>query len=342
MQESSPSAQEWSALYHAAIDFRKTEPWNWLSDTDLFGVQNPVDGNLGYCCIMGELKEMLGLVVYLGTEGLAGYFKTQSEREPSDVTNFLHEQNCLTLTFEGRKYLRAPDLRVIRDLGLKFRGRQDWPLFRSYRPGYMPWYLTREEVLYLTAIIPQAIEMALRVKGDGGLLVPPRKDRYLLRIPEKTGETLAWRDEWRTPPPVEKKEPAILRLDELRLQRIKKTVSRRQGIWEIDQFYSPAVIDDGGRPYFPHVFLWVDHDSGLALHVRVAEMPDYASDFQEHFMALVEKINVLPDEILLQHDEPLELAEPIASRLGIRVTRVKELPALQKVRTGLFSYFNNK
>jgi len=342
MQESSPSIEEWRALYETAMDFRKTEPWNWLSDTDLFGVQNPADGTLGYCCIMGELKEMLGLVVYLGTEGLAGYFRTQSESQSSDAVNFLHHQNCLTLTFEGRKYLRAPDLKVIRDLGLKFRGGQDWPLFRNYRPGYMPWYLTREEVLYLTALIPQAIEMALRVKEDKNLLVSPQKDRYLVRISEWTGETSAWRDEWLTPPPLEKKEQDVPPVDEVHLQRIKKTVSRRQGIWEIDQFYSPGVIDGGRRPYFPYVFLWVDHDSGFVLHVRVAELSDYQSDFQEQFMSLAEKIKILPNEILFHHEEPLKLVEPIALRLGIKLTQVKELPALEKARASLFSFFKDR
>ncbi len=342
MQEPLPSIEEWRALYEAAMDFRKTEPWTWLSDSDLFAVQNPADGTLGYCCIMGELKEMLGLVVYLGAEGLAGYFKTQSEREPSDVTNFLHEQNCLALTFESRKYLRAPDLKVIRDLGLKFRGSQDWPLFRNYRPGYMPWYLTREEILYLTVLIPQAIETALRIKKNKDLLVASGKDQYLIRVPESTGDMLKWRDEWRAPPPLGKKEQKVPTADELRLQRIKKTVSRRQGIWEIDQFYSPAVIDDGGRPYFPYVFLWVDHDSGLVLHVRVAEMSDYRSDFQEQFMTLVEKIKIVPEEILFQHDEPLKWVEPIASRLGIKLTRIEKLPALEKARASLFSFFKDR
>ena len=83
MQEPAPTLQEWRNLYQAAIEFKKIECWNWLSDTDLFGVQNPANGITGYCCIMGEMKEMLGLVVYLGTEGLAGYLKIQSEENSS-------------------------------------------------------------------------------------------------------------------------------------------------------------------------------------------------------------------------------------------------------------------
>ena len=45
---------------------------------------------------------------------------------------------AIMLSFEDRDALQEEDLAVIRGLGLSFRGRQAWPLFRSYRPGYLP------------------------------------------------------------------------------------------------------------------------------------------------------------------------------------------------------------
>ena len=301
MQESAPTPEEWKNLYQAAIELKKIECWKWLSDTDLFGVQDPASGIIGYCCIMGELKEVLGLVVYQGTEGLAGYLKIQSGKNTPDPIDFLLLQRCLTITFEGRKYLQEPDLKIVKSLGLKFRGQQDWPLFRNYQPGYLPWYLNREEALYLTALIPQVMEVALRIRENPDLLASPRKNSYLVRVPERVGETLAWKEAWLEPPPVEKKEQDVPRVDELRLQRIKKTVSRRQGVWEIDQFYSPSVVNEGGRPYFPYVFLWVDHDTGLVLNVRVAELSNYQADFQEQLVGLLgEAQSCIPDEIWRQ------------------------------------------
>jgi hypothetical protein len=339
MQESTPTLQEWRNLYQAAIEFKRIECWNWLSDTNLFGVQNPANGIIGYCCIMGELKEMLGLVVYLGTEGLTGYLKIQSEGDTPDPIDFLHLQRCLTVTFESRKYLREPDLKIVKSLGLKFRGQQDWPLFRNYQPGYLPWYLNREEVLYFTALIPQVMEVALRIKEKTDLLTSSRKNSYLVRIPERVGEALAWKEEWLDPPPVEKTGQDVPPVDELRLQRIKRNVSRRQGVWEIDQFYSPSVVNEGGRPYFPYVFLWVDHDTGLVLNVRVAGLSNYQVDFQDQLMGLVEKLKIIPNEIWFGNEQPLKLSEPIASTLGIKLTRVNRLPALEKAKKHLFSFF---
>ncbi len=339
MSDSKPSLQEWRDLYQLAMEFKKIECWTWMSDTDLFGVQNPANGITGYCCIMGALGEAFGLNVYLGSEGLAGYWKTQTEHDSTDAIDFLHFQKCLTLTFEDRKYLREPDLEVIKALGLKFRGRQEWPLFRNYEPGCFPWYLTHDEGVYLKVLLPQVIEVALRRREKKDLLVPPQKNRYLVRIPERTGQSITWKEDWLEPAPIEKVKWEIPSVDELHLQRIKRIISRHEGIWEIDQFYSPGPIDEGGRPYFPHVFLWVDHDSDLVLNVRVAERSHYQSDFQDQLIGLLEKAKFPPNEIWFQNEEPLRLSEPIAPRLGIQMKLVNRLPALEKARSHLYSFF---
>ncbi len=78
MKIPSCSLPVWKNLYDAALAFRDIEPWEWMSDTDVFGVQNPEDGEIGYCCVLGELGEVLGLVVYLGTEGLEQHRNIQS------------------------------------------------------------------------------------------------------------------------------------------------------------------------------------------------------------------------------------------------------------------------
>src|SRR5262245_61780771 len=176
INDPSPSQPDWQALYPAAVAFRDLAPWEWMYDSDLFGVQNPASGEIGYCCVMGNLGEHYALGVYLGSEGLAGYRKIESgELYPPNATALLHYQRCLMASFEDREYLDRQDLSVIKALGLKFRGRSAWPLFRSYRPDYHPWFVTADEARFLSVALEQATNVARHFGEDANLLTPPRE-----------------------------------------------------------------------------------------------------------------------------------------------------------------------
>ncbi|MBM4295731.1 MAG: hypothetical protein FJ126_12625, partial [Deltaproteobacteria bacterium] len=98
-----PPSPVWRELYAAAVNINKLAPWEWMYDADIFGVQNPVNGEIAYCCILGGLGEVFGLVAYLGTEGLESYYKLSEQREP--VFELFCHQKCLSITFDRRESL---------------------------------------------------------------------------------------------------------------------------------------------------------------------------------------------------------------------------------------------
>jgi hypothetical protein len=339
MEKLSPAIQEWRDLYYAATEFKKIESWDWMLDSDIFGVQNPVNGEIGYCCILGKLGEVFALVVYLGTDGLEGYLKTQSgEILPGNI-EAIYIQKCLMASFEDRKYIEKPDLEVIKRLGLKFRGKNAWPLFRNYQPGYRPWYLTKEEAKYLTLALQQAIEISLRFKKDKNLLTPPEKNHYLVRVPIREGKVLKWKDKWLKPLPSKKVEAITKPIDEVRLERIKKRASPGKGIWEVDFFYAPTPVKEGKRPFYPYLFLCVDHHSGFILSNYIARPWDYISDFQEQFLNSLENIKFIPREILVRKEEVSKLLTPISSRLKIKLKLIKRLKEVERVQAGMSKFF---
>ena len=181
MNDKPPSIQEWKDLYEAAIQFKKMKCWDWMWDTNIFGVQNPVTGEIGYCCIMGGAGEHFALAVYQGSEGLYGYLTLQSGEKPS-LQDILSLQKLLMASFEDRNLLQKEDIQLTKKIDLKFSGPNSWPLFRSYQPGYHPWHLTGEEARYLTLCLWQAIDVSLRFKGDPEKLTPAMGNRYLVRV----------------------------------------------------------------------------------------------------------------------------------------------------------------
>lgn len=150
---------------------------------------------------------------------------------------------------------------------------------------------------------------------------------------------MRWRDEWLEPQPLEKAEVIAEPIDEACLEKIRGMASRRQGIWEGDVFYFMGAVNEGERPYYPHVILWVDHYSGLVLSSGLAKPTEWMSEFPRQFLESTKNSKSLPQEILVKKEETFKLLEPIASGLGIKLRNVERLPALEEAQAGMFEFF---
>jgi len=339
MNDKPPSIQEWKDLYEAAIQFKKTKCWNWMWDTDLFGVQNPVTGEIGYCCVMGGAGEHFALAVYQGSEGLNGYLALQSGENYPSLEDILSLQKLLMASFEDRDILQKEDIQLIKKFDLKFSGYKSWPLFRSYKPGCHPWYLTGEEARYLTLCLWQAIDVSLRFKDDSEMLTPPTENHYLIRVPKKDETSLSWRDEWIEPLPLKKAEIFVEPIDADRLEEIKDRIPNSQGVWEVDFFYYPTPVKEKGeRPFYPYITLWVEHHSGFILSQYLAKPAECISEFPGQFLKLAENYKTLPQEILVKKEETFNLLEPITSELGIKLRRVKRLRMLEDAQASMSKF----
>jgi len=342
MKETAPTKTDWQALYQAALEFKEIEAWTWMYDSDVFGVQDPASGEIGYCCIMGSLGEMFALALYLGSEGLESYMRVASEPplDPSEAFEELMLQKCLMASFANREELTKEDRQVIKRLGLKFRGRNAWPLFRSYRPAYHPWYITADEARFLTLALQQAKEVCLRFKEDPALFDPPNDELWFVRVPEETKEGLSWRDAWLEPALLEEEELPDVPVDELRLARLKKAAQPMEAIWEMDFFLAPSAVQDnkGERPHYPYLTMIVDHGSGFIFGTDLASPEAYLAEFPWRFITLAERLKKLPTELWVKREDTYDLLEPLTSRLGVELYLVDDLESLEDARTALWRF----
>lgn len=337
-REPSPSLEEWRALYDQALRFREIEPWGWMEDSDLFGVQDLESGRIGYCCVMGAAGEHYALAVYRGSEGLEGYREMARRGPTGDPLEILMLQDCLMASFEDRDQITKADHEIIRQLGHRFRGRGVWPLFRSYRPGYEPWYLTGGEARFLTVALDQAIDVALRFREDETLLSPERRGQYLVRVPEEDGRR--WRDTWQTPERPRREEVVPPPVDESRLQAIRARAKRVRAVWEVDFFWVPGRIrgTDGQPDWYPQAFLCVDQQVGVPLGMELLPPDEVVPRFAASFLQVVEHQEMVPVEVHVRRREAQALLAPVAAPLGIRLKVVTRLRALDELRASLAAY----
>ncbi len=338
-----PTITCWEKLYDAAVQFKKTSCWEWMGDRDIFGVQDPISGEIGYCVVLGSMGEVFALAVYRGTAGLEGITKIHTGMVELELEESMQVQNCLIASFEDREDIQEKDREIIKKLGLEFRGRKEWPLFRSLIPGYVPWFLNREEARFLTVALQQAHAVALRAKDNAELLTPPDADQYFVRLAEKKGRKITWSDCFIKPQVIDAPDfPVAYNMDELRLKRIKKAASLRGTILEVDFFYAPYPVQErkGQRPYFPYLCLWVDRKNGLVLQHSLTKHEELTAIFCGNFLSLIEDLKVIPSSVMVRREEALEMLSPLAHALGIEIKMVRRLKMMEEVRENMFAYFS--
>jgi hypothetical protein len=340
-QQDQPCEATWRRLYEAAVAFKEAACWNWMSDWDIFGVKNPITGETGYCCILGAAGELLGMAVYRGTPGLEVYLKFLSRKTGPRDPDFLFIHRCLTADFNDRDELDKADRDVIRSLGLKFRGRNAWPQFRSYLPGHFPCYLTEAEARFLALALEQGLNVCQRFRNNPSLLSSGRRGAYLVRTArEKEGE-LTWEEEWLEPEPFEEQGLCFEPLDEAKLARIKNTLSPADQIWEGDFFHLNSPVKEEGRPFYPRVFVWADVSSGLLLSQDMKHPDDPMTTLRDSLIQVVEKSGMFPCQIRVRRQEAYEVLSPLAASLKIELVKARALRSIDQFRHMLSDYFDS-
>jgi hypothetical protein len=65
-----PDAEEFKILCKLARYIQQQTPWEFMEEKDVFGVQDPDTGDLGFVSVMGALGEYTAIAVYRGVEAV--------------------------------------------------------------------------------------------------------------------------------------------------------------------------------------------------------------------------------------------------------------------------------
>jgi hypothetical protein len=336
-----PSLEEARQLYEVAGRMKELAPWTWMDESEIFGVQHPETGELGFVSIMGMAGEHFAVALYQGAEGLYGFVDMASGDAIADPQRLL-EIPELQASFEDRDVLDKQDREVIKKLGLKFRGAHAWPMFRSYRPGFMPWFVTAEEARFLTLALAQVLEVAPRVKDDPEILDgsdDEDDERFLVRVPQPSGDGLDWEDRMmRVPRPVPERIPVVLDVEVI--EQLKQLPHRNLEL-EIDLFGMPTPIGEKGeRPHLPYLLMLADGRSGLIIGFEMMIVENSLAEMQGQIpMKLAERLaqaGVVPGEIRVRSESLLELLNPLAKTLTIKLRQADFLPMIDAAMDSMF------
>lgn len=337
IDDSSPTQSDWSKLYAVAMQIKKLAPWEWMSEEQIFGVQDPETEEIGFVSVMGQLGEHYSIAVYQGSKGLYGLDNFQMlgpQAQAEDLLAIPH----LQASFEDRGELTKQDRNVIKELGLKFRGRNEWPLFRSYRPGYFPWYLNAQEARFLSSVLEQVLEMLPRIEHEPTMLDPEDLDdemRFLVRTPTEDAGKLTWQEHFITVPPPES-EAIPIAINTADLEALKRLKSGGMQL-EVDLFVIPAQIDSkGSRPSLLYMLLVVERESGMVLgHDLLTADPTLSvmyGQVPQAFIEILSNYETVPSVVWARSELVYQLLSILGQELGFQTQYSAELPALDEAR----------
>jgi len=316
-ERKSPTMNEWKALYQAAEEFKKVAPWQWLWDADLICVKNPEDGITGYCSIMGRGGEHLALGVYLGDNGIRGFYDMLEGAENIPGHEIVHLQDCIICSFDDREFVEKDDMKIIKELGLKYRGKNEWPVFRRFEPGYYPWYISSEECRFLTVALQQALIIAIGIK-KGTVVIDAENGVTVMRSINKDTE------EWESSN-MELFVPAVsiapTKIDnDILIKKLSKLQKHRNTAIEVGITYMPTPVrDNEDRPYFPKLFIAADANAGAILKCEVFRNIDdngatIINKLTEMFME-----SGLPSSIYLKNDKETAIIGDLCDKIGVNI-----------------------
>jgi hypothetical protein len=246
----------------------------------------------------------------------------------------------LQASFEDRAEISNRDYAVMKALGLKFRGRQAWPQFRNYAPGWEPWYLNSAEAAFLQLALEQLLIVAPRFAKDPAYLPEFPGETLLFRVPGNAVDgNVVWHDEIRPiPEPVSM--PLTPKVDRALLNYI-NSCPRVSNTFDVGlmMLLGASVGDRGQRGFFPFNLMVVESQSGFIVGAKMLApeptLTEMWSGVPQAFLEILSQHDIVPETIYTDSPKVYETLQGVAAKLNFEVILTPDVPALREAMAAL-------
>lgn len=144
------------ALFKAAAQFYRSEPWVILSNNDLLSIKLPTQNAPYYICVMGQGGVEYGLVVFKKWQDVEEFYASNDPDEPV-IPNTGHA----VLNFEEIYYVPFDDLDNIENFGWEVAGEKAYPVPIVIFPDFSVERPPKDDILFYEAAL-QAIAVFIQ------------------------------------------------------------------------------------------------------------------------------------------------------------------------------------
>lgn len=318
------------------------EPWNVVCESDLFGIRDEQTGALHVVSVGGNAGQTgFSLQCHMPPEGIIFWQNAFRGIDPGEMPPGLTEIRLLECQFKEATDSLKGDLSVYRRHRRKKTPPNLVPCFRSYRPGFYPWFQDAREVekmirvfrlffRFYTEIYPRKSEFYQWNNPFGEM---PGIPVFYLDDNGRSEEAGDWKVKMEVLPseclsplkPRPEDDPHRSDFEEMPV--IGET-------WEIGTFYMPTPVFQGERPYYPKSAVSLkltDHESRCPCDPIIYGGND--SDtvvIRQSFRELVKHCQYLPERIRVDCETTYSALETYSDAFGIELIlgRLELMPLL--------------
>lgn len=309
--------EQWQSLFKITDQIKNSAPWKQFSSNEIITIYKEGAEEPTFYSILGEKNDHCGVSIYFGYQALAGFLQLMQFGSEIPFSAFIAYQNCLTTYYGARNSLGSGDLSAL-ELAEYHQppGSIGYPFFRSYIPGYAPWYLGPEEVDRLTNALND-FNHCLHLQEIKAVDVNYKAKESLCFHQLSDGN---WEVSAETLPTFSIEYQTLLFEDELLIARLKKLPKTARSM-EVDISYlpNPLTAKHGFRPIFPRICILADHDAGMIEDQQVLE------EEQDHHKVLIDMLlenireNGRPRLIIIRTGSLRYLLEDLSKKTGIQL-----------------------
>ncbi len=327
--------EQWRQLYEVALDITVMHPWEEMYDTDIVTIKLRGKDEPYYFSILGYAEECYGIVCYMGDDSFGAMldFTKSGIEEPTDM---MIRQDSLTMYLGDRDEVEKADYETIKALGYKFRGKNRWMYFQSFKARFAPCRMNKDEVLLLTEYYEHLLE-ALKEHLKGGLEVDFEGGQSLTRYFSEDKQ--AWVTEALPVNMPSSKFPSVKMSDGSQFDALKAKKKIKAEL-ELGLVLMPTSISDKkfDRPYFPLLLVLADRSNGMVIKYELIEPDgDYIAAV---FGAMADFIysNGKPKAVYVASAIVWHILENICEQLGIKLVLAESLESIDQMMSGLLQH----
>jgi hypothetical protein len=336
--------QLWKNLYTLFDEITELKPWDFLYETDIFGIKSPDTGQQYFISIMGTRGEVFGLAVYEGPLALHRFWDFYDYEAELGSDSLLLIPHTLVIR-DDRENLSNQQYNIIKKLGLKYRGRGAWPNIQKITPGFLPHNPDEKRLNDLIHILSQSINVITRARENKAFIHPieHHDDEYLIREQSQKGKNKEWTDaSRRVPTPGIRQEfyYNTAHLDAF------KSLSFQYEHLETDLKLVPAPTKEKNlSPCFPFLLLFVEPTYGTILDFElILPSPDFTSMISRLPDLIFQKItknNSKPRKLKFKSPYIEGVMRLIQNETNVVTEHAFHLPALDEAAQTMIEHLQN-